>query len=124
VALTWLGRLLNLTVAESAKGLGQAVRASAFALHFTDLATENVPSVLKDAIGHLSIQNPLATAAIERVVDLGPHYGQLSESGRRRAREDWLDILYLQSWVSNLSDVRVIERSSELGSDLAELAST
>jgi ATP-dependent Lhr-like helicase len=124
VALTWLGRLLNLTVAESAKGLGQAVRASAFALHFTDLAPENVLSALKDAIGQLSVQNPLATAAIERVIDLGPHYRQLSESGRRRAREDWLDVSYLNSWVSNLSDARVVERSSELGSDVAELAST
>ena len=67
---------------------------------------------------------PVATAAMERVVDLGPHYLQLSKSGRRQAREDGLDVLYLQSWVNMLSDCRVVGLDSPLGRDLAVLAST
>lgn len=123
VAMTWLGRLLNLAIAESLKHLGKpTAAASAFALHFTGVTHEDVLDVIGEAVDNLSNHNPLGDAGVETVVDVGPHVNQLSESQRSQARKDWLNSPFLADWLNQRRNIRQLELDTALGEDLQALA--
>ncbi|MBI5094264.1 MAG: hypothetical protein HZB26_17720 [Candidatus Hydrogenedentes bacterium] len=55
---------------------------------------------------------------VEKAVDLGPHAKELSNDELKKARQDWLELDYFQTWASNLSSFRRIDANSSLGEEL------
>jgi len=69
----------------------------------------------------VTLANPLASLAPERMVDVGPHFQQLSPALQNRAREDWLDSGFLENWIEGVQGLRMIAPDSELGTSLMAL---
>ena len=122
VVMTWLGRLLNLTLATCCAESEQPTTSTAFALRLAGSEVADITDTLQRAVASLNSRNPLAEASIERIVDMGPHFNYLSSDGQRRARQDWLERDFLSRWAEGLSSVRVIDSDSTLGQDLAALS--
>jgi hypothetical protein len=55
------------------------------------------------------------------MVDVGPHFQQLSPALQNRAREDWLDSGFLENWIEGVQGLRMIAPDSELGTSLMAL---
>jgi ATP-dependent helicase Lhr and Lhr-like helicase len=122
VCFTWLGRLLNEILALGLKRIGERVNATAFTIRITGCPPGNVIPKLRQAVSSLRTANPLGDSAIERLVDLGAHLGLLGDGGIRRAREDWLDIPFVESWLHAIDHAIQIDPSDPRYSDLQTLA--
>jgi hypothetical protein len=121
VVFTWLGQLLNLCLAEGIQSLGGFAEDRSFALILRKTKPGPTLGVLRSAVDALSRNNPLGGQRVEQVVDLGGHFEELSDDGKRRAREDWLDPKYLRAWVDGLQNLQLVEADSSLGADLLTL---
>ena len=121
VVFTWLGQLLNLCLAEGIQNLGGFAEDRSFALILRKSKPGEMLDVLRAAVDALSRNNPLGDQQVEHVVDLGGHFEELSDDGKRRGREDWLDLKYLRAWVDGLQKLQVVEADSSLGIDLLTL---
>jgi hypothetical protein len=122
IAMTWQGRLVNSCLAEALKTSGVEAKAKSFALLLPHVDTARVIPLLRDAAVSLDQNNPLGAFAVERVVDVGPHFHLLSPDAQQQARRDWLDSQYIARWGERLAEVVVIPCDSPLGSDLIALA--
>lgn len=119
--MTWLGRLLNLALAESLKHLGHSAKPFAFALHTQDVQSNDVLVLVRRAVQLLSENNPLGNVTVEKTVDVGPYFTLLTEVERKEARKDWLDLTYLKAWADGLTEVW--EPDGSLAADVSALAS-
>ncbi len=122
VVLTWLGRLYNAALATHLKKLGKLKGASAFALLLQNVEPNGVLPLLVHTVERISNENPLGQIAVETIADVGPYFAHLGESQRMKAREDWLDTVFLNQWAARLATARLIDEASPLGSDLIALA--
>jgi hypothetical protein len=108
-------------LAEGVQSLGGFAEDRSFALILRKIKPGQTFGVLRSAVDALSRNNPLGDQRVERVADLGGHFGELSDDGKRRAREDWLDLRYLRAWIDGLQSLQVIAADSPLGADLLTL---
>jgi ATP-dependent Lhr-like helicase len=121
VVMTWLGRLMNEVLANGLQKRGFSVAQGSF--HLTVMLAEEgrllllLSEIVQEVIGN----NPLGTLRTERMVDLGPHFRQLSSDHQGKAREDWLDQDYLRAWCEGLVEVRMVPADSQMAADLLEL---
>ena len=122
LVMTWLGKLCNSALAVHLKEKGYLRAASAFALTIERCQPDEVIKLLRSTVSAICGTNPLASTKVENIADLGPYFGDLSETQQRCARMDWLDGEFLSSWVSRHTDLRVVDSNSELAADLLELA--
>jgi ATP-dependent helicase Lhr and Lhr-like helicase len=122
IVFTWLGRLLNETLASGLKAVGERTKATAFTIKIGGHVPRQALDKLRQAVSGLRITNPLANVAVERLADLGAHLGLFEDGGIRRAREDWLNITFLESWVDSIRQAEPIERLDPRRSNLEVLA--
>jgi ATP-dependent Lhr-like helicase len=120
VVWTWLGKLLNSSLAACFRKRGCLASEDSF---YLSLACDDssLLSLLQDAVKEAEVNNPLGTLKPEQMADLGPHFRHLSPSQQSRAREDWLDIGFLRSWCEKITVVRRIEPLSDLSVELMSL---
>jgi ATP-dependent Lhr-like helicase len=121
VLMTWLGRLMNATLAEAFGSRGFNVDDGSFHVTVQMDDEGKLLSLLREVVEDVISRNPLATLNTERMVDLGPHFRCLSPGLQGKAREDWLDKAFLRNWCNNLSQLRNVSADSELADDLLAL---
>jgi len=121
VVMTWLGRLLNSVLAHGMRQRGLNVVDGPFHLAMKGSTETNVIEQLGQAVRDVTLTNPLASLAPERMVDVGPHFQRLSPTLQTKAREDWLDKGFLESWMGGIRELRMIPPDSKLGTDLLAL---
>jgi hypothetical protein len=119
--MTWLGKLLNLSLAALLVRQGIAAKARAFciAVEPTDPAT--ILALIRSAVLASTATNPISEQPVEKAADLGSHWRSLSPSGQKLARGDFYDAGYLRDWVSNLTECR-LENVTPLAESLLWLA--
>lgn len=61
------------------------------------------------AVASLRTENPLRKQPVERIVDLGAHFGELTDDGQANARGDWLNVPFLSTWLEGINQVQVAE---------------
>jgi ATP-dependent Lhr-like helicase len=122
LVMTWLGRLMNSAIAEGIRRLGRKVVEKSFSLRLPDVEAAEILPLLRRAVELVSQANPLGPMPIERLADLGPHFGELSQDSQRMAREDWLDRDFLRAWGTQIEEVQVFAPDEGRGQDLIELA--
>ena len=106
---------MNLCLAEGVQSVGGFAEDRSFALILRKSKPGQILEVLCTAVDALSRNNPLGDERVEYVVDLGGHFEELSDDGKRRGREDWLDLKYLRAWVDGLQNLQVVEADSPWG---------
>jgi hypothetical protein len=121
LVMTWLGRLLNSVLAAGLGQRKQQVADGAFHLTIKDGQEKSVVPMLRKAVDDVLLKNPLGTMAVERMVDLGPHFECLSPSQQAKACEDWRDGDFLRRWVDGIREVKMISAGSALGDDILSL---
>lgn len=120
--MTWLGRLMNSILKEGLRKVGHAAVDHSFHLTIQgSIDAADLLIVFRNAINHLSDNNPLGQMTPERMIDIGPHFQHLSASQQVQAREDWLDTQYLRTWINSITTVQSIGADSELGRDFLTL---
>lgn len=124
LVMTWLGRLLNSVLAAGLRQRGQQVTEGSFHLTIKDGQEGSIGQTLHRAVDDVLLKNPLGAMAVERMVDLGPHFNCLSPSFQNAAREDWLDGEFLRNWIEGIREVKLIPAGSPLGDDLLSLTQT
>lgn len=120
--MTWLGRLLNLAIAQPLRNRGLLVRSSSFALFLRKVEVNESITALRDAVVSLHVDNPFGKMEVERTADLGPHLEFLSDSAKERAREDWLDLAFLEQWVAGLGVITSVAADTDMARDMFVLA--
>jgi hypothetical protein len=78
--------------------------------------------LLRRALDALARANPLGSQRVEQTADLGAHFDEMSADGKRRAREDWLDLPFLQRWLDSVQGVDLVQPDTPLAADLLTLA--
>lgn len=121
VAMTWLGRLLNRVLAEGLRRRGISVVDGPFHLAVKGVAEDGFLELLRQTVNGVASNNPLASITPEHMVDLGPHFDQLSPTLQNKAREDWLDVEFLDNWIKDIRGLQLIPTESALGADLLTL---
>ena len=121
VVMTWLGKLLNATLAEHLKSIGRIVKAKGFALVLEGTAATEVLALLQSAVAAVVQKNPLGEMAVEQMVDVGPHFVELSTAMKILARQDWLDQTFLSRWSDSMRGIELIDPETDLGQDLVRL---
>lgn len=121
IAFTWLGQMLNLCLAEGIQSIDGYADDRSFALILRNIEPSQILPILGRAVEALARANPLGRQRVEQVVDLGAHVDELSGEGKRRAREDWLDLPFLNRWVDSLQGIRLVQPESTLAADLLSL---
>ena len=84
VCMTWLGRLLNRILAEGLRRHGSEVVDGPFHLALTRITENELLELLRQTVKNVASKNPLACHHAERMVDLGPHFVQLSPTLREQ----------------------------------------
>jgi ATP-dependent helicase Lhr and Lhr-like helicase len=121
IVFTWLGQLLNLCLAEGIQTIDGNADDRSFALILREIQPAQILAVLRRAVEALGRANPLGGQRVEQVVDLGAHVDELSDEGKRRAREDWLDLQFLNRWVDGLRGIQLVPAEAPLAADLLSL---
>ncbi len=121
-AFTWLGRLQNLSLEGLLTRRGVSAKASSFSIHFRGLPPMDCLNAFRDLAVEPAPENPLLDLPVERVIDLGPYFDLLNEEQQRRARGDWFQPETLRDFATKLESIRLVERDSALGFELASLA--
>jgi ATP-dependent Lhr-like helicase len=121
VVMTWLGKLLNAVLASGLAKRGVAVAHGSFHLTLALTDEGGLLSLIREVVEDTIRSNPLGTLKTEQMVDLGPHFRQLSPDEQTKAREDWLDEGFLRAWCEGLTEVRMVPADSETAADLLEL---
>jgi hypothetical protein len=105
VVMTWLGRLLNAVLGDGFKKHRLTVSVGSFSI--TVILDEDRPllPLIRETTQEVVAENPL----------------EVSQVLQGRAREDWLDHTFLQSWCDHLSEIRILPADSELAEDLLQL---
>jgi ATP-dependent Lhr-like helicase len=121
VTMTWLGRLLNAVLAVALRRQGHDVADGAFQLSIRNGDETGIVGALHNAVEDVLLKNPLAGMAVERMVDLGPHFDCLSALLQSKSREDWLDSDFLRKWIDGIQEVKIVDPGSSLADDLVSL---
>ncbi|HIO21030.1 MAG TPA: hypothetical protein EYN18_01350 [Nitrospirales bacterium] len=121
VIMTWLGRLLNKVLSEGIGRRGLNVADGSFHLTVESKSVDDVLSLLRQTVDDVTTNNPLAKMNPERLIDIGPHFKYLSPSEQAKAREDWLDAVFLKKWMEGIDSVQLVEASTPTGMDLIAL---
>ena len=122
VVMTWLGGLLNSAIAQPLKNRGVLVAHSAFALFLRQVDLSGITTAVRDAVSCLHTHNPFGTMIVERAADLGPHLESLSPTEKERAREDWLDLAFLDQWAAGISAITPVAYETDMARDMFVLA--
>jgi hypothetical protein len=121
VIMTWLGRLFNSVLAHGMRQRGLNVVDGPFHLTMEGSTEESVLEIIRQAVHDVTVANPLASLAPERMVDVGPHFQQLSPTLQNKSREDWLDRGFLEDWIEGVRRLRMIAPDSVLWTSLLAL---
>lgn len=122
VLMTWLGKLLNVSLAALLRHVGVACKARAFSIIVEVPDCQAAFQTLRDVFNIPLPTNPLAAEPIEAAADLGPHFTLLSAAGQRLARGDFFHAGYLRNWNQNLAKCRLVDTSTDLGEKLLALS--
>jgi hypothetical protein len=120
--MTWLGKLLNLSLAALLKHGGMKCKARAFSIIVEVPDGQAAFQTLCDIFAVPMPANPIADEPIEAAADLGPHFTLLSASGQRVARGDFFHATFLRSWIQNIAKCRLVDISTDLGETLLALS--
>ncbi|HVC98417.1 MAG TPA: DEAD/DEAH box helicase [Pirellulales bacterium] len=121
VVMTWLGRILNSALAGALRQRAFHVSDGSFHLTVQLGQDADLLRVIREGVEDVIARNPLGRMNCERMIDLGPHYRNLSPDLQKKAREDWLDADFLQDWCNQLNEVRVVPADTQMGGDLLAL---
>jgi hypothetical protein len=112
---------LNAVLASSFEKRGVSTVGGSFHLKVALTDERQLLSPLREVVKDAIRNNPLGMLKTERMVDLGPHFRDLSLSQQIKAREDWLDQGFLRTWCEGLTELRMVPADSDLAADLLEL---
>jgi hypothetical protein len=121
IAFTWLGQLLNLCLAEGIQAINGCADDWSFAIMLRTIQPSQILTIFRRAVEALARANPLGCQRVEQIMDLGAHLDELSDEGKRRAREDWLDLPFLNRWVDSVQRIHLVQPDSRLAADLLSL---
>ena len=83
---------------------------------------EALLEALRSTIADIGKDNPIGRiSSLDRIVDLGPCYSELSPDMQRGARGDWLDAKFLTDWVARLKTVEVLSAKDPRYADVLAL---
>ncbi len=121
VLMTWLGKLLNLSVATLLSRQGIRAKARAFCIAVEPGDGTATMEAIRTAIQLPISTNPLSDQPVERAADLGPHLQFLSPQSQSLARGDFHHGDHLREWIGKVTECR-IETLSDLAEKLLWLA--
>jgi hypothetical protein len=121
VIMTWLGKLHNVAMSLALELSGFLVTAGAFGLVVEGRTSGDALDIVKRAVDSILQNNPLGKVPVERMVDVGPHFQELTPKLQRIARTEWLDAQFMKEWADGLARIEQVPSESELGGDLIKL---
>ncbi|MFO0447139.1 MAG: DEAD/DEAH box helicase [Pseudomonadota bacterium] len=120
IVWTWLGKLVNSTLAACITSQRIDVTDGPFHLSLKCETQDALPCILQ-AIDDAVDSNPLGTLKPEQLADLGPHFRLLSGIQQQESREDWLDKVFLRHWRDGIETIHDLPIDSEIGLILQQL---
>ena len=122
VIMTWLGRLVNSALAVEMERQGFQSTGTAFALVAEGMRPDQaLEATIAAAEGSIE-SNSLGDLEVERLVDCGPYFENLSPEVRSAARRDWLDVVFIKQWADGLKSWKAVDQGSERADLLVSLA--
>lgn len=122
LVFTWLGRLQNVCLEGLMAARGVQGSGMSFSIHIRGVEAARCLDRIKEAVTMGRVRNPLPDKAVEKVIDIGPHFELLSEAQQRSARGDWFQIEALREVVGRWSRTRVIKFGEPLAEGLRGLS--
>ncbi len=107
VVMTWLGKLLNLSLAALLSKQGIRAKARAFCIVVESCDGAAVLDAIRAAILSPTTTNPLSDQPVEKAADLGPHWHSLSPHGQSLARGDFHHDRHLREWIDKVTECRI-----------------
>ncbi len=121
VIITWLGKLLNSALAAPLQSAGLVLKAGAFGLTIENRPSADALPIVKQAVDAILSDNPMDRLKVERMVDVGPYFADLTPGLQELARKDWLDAEFIQRWLAGITRTDLVSTDTQLGADLLEL---
>jgi hypothetical protein len=120
VVWTWLGKLINSVLGKCLRRRGCVVSEGSFHLSL-DCDESSLMGLIRESVNEAEAKNPLGKLKLEQIVDLGPNFRYLSTTLQCKATEDWLDMVFLRTWLDRISQVRRLPAGSEISMRLHSL---
>jgi len=120
--MTWLGILANTLLATSAEQELVQAKGRCFSVEMRGVNEVDVLQKIRASVRRAVSTAVMPEVAVERLVDIGPHFRLLSPEEQSRARGDWLDASFLKRWNDSIDAIDVIGPDDVRYADLMSLA--